>query len=59
MFKRNQAVVITAATGRTETGRIVKVAKWDRPMPQEWWIVRFDFDGAKLCVAATSLQPAC
>jgi len=56
-FKRNQPVRITAATGRTETGRIVKLANMgDRPMDRDWYIVKFDVDGAKLCVAVTSLQ---
>ena len=58
MFKRNQAVTVTSATGRTETGRIVKQADMgDRPVDRDWYIVRLDLDGSKLCIAVTSLQP--
>lgn len=51
-FKRNQAVTVTHAAGRTETGRIVRP---DRQLAG-WYIVRIDSDGAKLCVAASSLS---
>lgn len=58
-FKRNQPVRISAAAGRTETGRVVKLANMGgRPMDRDWYIVRFDVDGARLCVAVTSLQAA-
>jgi hypothetical protein len=53
-FRRNQPVLIKHAAGRTETGRIVRP---DRTLVS-WYIVRFDVDGAKLCVSATSLQAA-
>ena len=56
MFKRNQKIVITHAAGKTETGRIVRA---DRQL-SGWYIVRFDVDGAKLCIfaSASSLQAA-
>jgi hypothetical protein len=53
-FKRNQPVRIQHAAGKFETGRIVRA---DRQLAG-WYIVRFDMDGATLCVAATSLQNA-
>jgi hypothetical protein len=52
MFKPRQAVIITHAAGKSEAGRIVRA---DR-QSADWYTVRFDVDGAKLCVAATSLQ---
>lgn len=59
-YKRNQPVRTLSFTGATfdhDWSQTARIVRQDGPA-SDWWIVKFDSDGAKLCVHASRIMPS-